>query len=188
MPEQNTKEERQAMPVFGMPRLPALLDSAPSQDWQFGPWCQYILLSYMRDLLAQRELVWRNEQREGVHQIRVASRRLRTALQTFGSMWDPVLIRRHSRYLAKFADAFGVARDLDVMIDYLEGQLHGAHRERRSALDWMLARKRQLRYAQQPRLEEVLLRFENDNYAEEFVELFSNIPTALSQLETAHEG
>lgn len=176
------------MPVFGMPQLPALLQSAPSPDWQFGPWCQYILLSYMRDLLAQREVVWRNEQLEGVHQIRVAARRLRTALQTFGSLWDPELVRRHSRYLANFADTFGVARDLDVMIVYLEGQLHGAHRERRSALDWMLSRKRHLRSEQQPRLEEALLCFENDKYAEEFVELFSNSPMSLESLEIVHEG
>lgn len=164
------------MPEFSMPEFPPGIDVDPDPGWPLGRWCQHILLGYMRELLAQREVVWLNEQVEGVHQIRVAARRLRTALQTFGSLWDPALVKRHRRYLADFADAFGVARDLDVMIIYLEQQLHGAHRDRRAALQWMLERKRALRKEQQPRLEEVLRSFEEQGYAQEFTSTFSTCP------------
>ena len=187
MPDQKTEQELQETPAFEMPRFPAVMDAEPSPDWALGPWCQYILLRYMQELLAQRDVVWRNEQLEGVHQIRVAARRLRTALQTFSVLWDKAAIRRHTRYLADFADTFGVARDLDVMIIYLEAQLHGAHRERRSALEWMLERKRQLRADQQPRLEEALLNFERTGYALEFVDYFKSKPTLLPG-ELPHEG
>ncbi|MCB1185726.1 CHAD domain-containing protein [bacterium] len=164
------------IPDFSVPVFPAVLDSPPDPDGQLGPWCQYILLRYMQDLLAQRDVVWRNEQKEGVHQIRVAARRLRTALQTFSALWEPSVVKRHTSYLADFADTFGIARDLDVMIIYLEGQLHGAHRERRAALMWMLERKRRLRLEQQPELEEVLRQFETDRYAHDFVDYFSSKP------------
>ncbi len=180
MPDQMPEQQVGEMPVFSSPRFPANLDTEPSADWQFSHWCQFILLRYMRELLEQREVVWRNEQVEGVHQIRVAARRLRTALQTFSALWDSSAVRQHAKYLARFADTFGVARDLDVMILYLEAQLHGAHRERRAALEWMLERKRRLRAAQQPMLEEALLKLEEDGYPAAFVEFFSSNPCDLA--------
>ncbi|MEZ5338431.1 MAG: CHAD domain-containing protein [bacterium] len=175
MPD-NTTSSAAEMPQFSMPDFPPLVSAQPDPAWPLGQWCQFILLRYMQDLLAQREVVWRNEQVEGVHQIRVSARRLRTALQTFHALWEPAQVRKHSRYLAEFADTFGVARDLDVMIIYLDSQLHGAHRERRAALNWMLESKRRLRLAQQPELEEALRRLEADEYPRRFVELFSSKP------------
>ena len=59
------------------------------------------------------------EDPEGVHQARVATRRLRSDLRTFGPVLDPAWARRLRDELARYAGALGTARDADVLLDVL---------------------------------------------------------------------
>lgn len=52
---------------------------------------------------------------ERVHQARVAVRRLRSTMRTFGGLIDPEWSRAVSSELAWYGDVLGAARDLDVM-------------------------------------------------------------------------
>jgi CHAD domain-containing protein len=56
---------------------------------------------------------------EGVHQARVATRRLRSDLRTFGPVLDPAWAGRLREELARYAEALGAARDADVLLDVL---------------------------------------------------------------------
>jgi CHAD domain-containing protein len=53
---------------------------------------------------------------EGVHDMRVATRRLRSALQDFAPLMNKETLRPVKKDLKKIADALGAARDLDVAI------------------------------------------------------------------------
>lgn len=89
---------------------------------------------------------------EGVHQMRVAARRMRSDLQTFGPLVDPQWAEELTIDLEWLADALGRVRDLDVLDDRLRrsaGDLQGAlgllftslqeaHREARGAALQML--------------------------------------------------
>jgi CHAD domain-containing protein len=59
------------------------------------------------------------EDPEGVHQARVATRRLRSDLRTFGPVLDPRWAGRLRDELARYAEALGTARDADVLLDVL---------------------------------------------------------------------
>jgi CHAD domain-containing protein len=109
----------------------------------------------------------------------VAARRCRTALQTFGNLWGAERVKRYRKYLASFADAFGVSRDLDVMVIYLREQLAAAQGERAAAYCWLLERNIERRLQEQPRLEKSLLRLEKHGFASEFVDYFSRQPVDL---------
>lgn len=173
---------------FSVIDFPPLLDTPRDPAWPFGVYAQHTVLFHFRELLAQRAVVWDNEEVEGVHQIRVAARRCRTALRTFGSIWEAAEVKRFEKYLSSLADAFGVARDLDVMLVYLRGQLETAQGDEAAAYRWLLARNEQLRYEEQPELERVLLQMEQDGFAQALVAYFATTPVDLWTVEVAADG
>lgn len=59
------------------------------------------------------------EDPEGVHQARVATRRLRSDLRTFGPALDPAWAGRLREELARYADVLGTARDADVLLEVM---------------------------------------------------------------------
>lgn len=63
------------------------------------------------------------EDPEGVHQARVACRRLRSTLRTFSSMLEPEWTRRLRDELRWLADRLGEVRDADVMLARLSRRL-----------------------------------------------------------------
>jgi CHAD domain-containing protein len=81
-----------------------------------------VVLSYLRDQVAAIErydpLVRRDEP-DAVHQMRVATRRARSALQAFGSIIDREATRPLRGELKWLALALGQARDTEVILDRL---------------------------------------------------------------------
>ena len=57
---------------------------------------------------------------EGVHAMRVATRRLRSAMQDFAPLMKKRLPKKLKKDLKRIADALGAVRDQDVAIAYLE--------------------------------------------------------------------
>jgi CHAD domain-containing protein len=62
---------------------------------------------------------------EGVHQARVATRRLRSHLRTFRTLLDPDRTRVLREELGWLADELGAVRDADVLLDRLRTRLAG---------------------------------------------------------------
>jgi CHAD domain-containing protein len=56
---------------------------------------------------------------EALHDMRVASRRLRAAMSVFGSAFAPKQFRPLERDAARVTDSLGGVRDADVQIEYL---------------------------------------------------------------------
>ncbi|MBN2082175.1 CHAD domain-containing protein [bacterium] len=173
----------QPEPKFSEPGFPPVINLEADPKWDLGLFAQHTILRMFRAVLAQRQVVWDNVDVEGVHQIRVAARRCRTALQTLDSLWDEVKVEYFRDYLAGFADTFGVSRDLDVMVLYLQEQLAAASGERATALTWLLKRNQAKRAEEQPRLQQVLLRLEADHFPIDFVAYFARAPIDLWRLE-----
>lgn len=61
---------------------------------------------------------------EGVHQARVATRRLRSDLRTFGPLLDDDWRKRTRAELARLTDALGAVRDTDVLAIHLDAAIH----------------------------------------------------------------
>jgi CHAD domain-containing protein len=174
-------------PSFAAVEFPPLLSAEPDPAWELGVYAQFVVLKHFRDLLTQRQVVWDNQDVEGVHHIRVAARRCRTALQTFGALWDAAEVQRFQKYLSRFADTFGISRDLDVMLIFLRGQLATAHGERRAAYSWLFKRNAEKRKAEQSKLESVLLKLESDGFPKVLAAYFSRTPVDLWPMEL-HRG
>jgi CHAD domain-containing protein len=166
--------------------FPPLLDEPLNPEWDLGVAAQHTVLFHFREVLVQRQVVWDNVELEGVHQIRVAARRTRTALQTLRALWSGPEVRRFERYLERFATAFGLARDLDVMILYFEELVATATDERAVAYRWLLERNRLRRVEEQPKLERILRKMEQSAFPAAFVTYFSHMPLDLWALGVQH--
>lgn len=87
-----------------------------------------VVLSYLRDevaTIARYDPQVRADEPDAVHQMRVATRRTRSALQAFGRIIDREATRPLGDELKWLAAALGQARDTEVMRDLLEAGLAG---------------------------------------------------------------
>ena len=93
------------------------------------------LAEQMHALVAYEPFAYEGLLPEGVHQMRVATRRLRAALRAF----DDVLPHDRARSLSAEAgwlcDVLGAVRDLDVHLEHLHGYRESLPADRRHSLD-----------------------------------------------------
>lgn len=76
---------------------------------------------------------------EGVHDMRVATRRLRAALEVFEPCFPRKRQRKALKKVKALADALGERRDVDVKIALLEGLAEEATEADRGALEGLIA-------------------------------------------------
>jgi CHAD domain-containing protein len=114
-----TKRELELAPPgrFSSPRL-ALLPVPPSDPTMADALRAAIASALER--LVEHDPLARLGEPEGVHQVRVALRRLRSDLRTLGDAVDPEWGERIQPRLRAIARALGEARDLDVLTDRLK--------------------------------------------------------------------
>lgn len=83
---------------------------------------------------------------EAVHRMRVTSRRLRTALRLFEECWPPRQGKTWQREIRRVTRSLGKARDADVQILFVEGELRRCREPGfRRGLNRLLLRLRQRR-------------------------------------------
>jgi CHAD domain-containing protein len=80
---------------------------------------------------------------ERVHDMRVATRRLRAALEIFASCFPRKRHRKALKKVKALADALGKRRDADVEIELLVGLAGEAEEADREALDALVAERRE---------------------------------------------
>lgn len=116
--------------------------------------CQY-LRKQLDALIEQVYGVRENEDIEPVHQARVASRRIRAGLKMFGDCFDAKKSGQWRKRIRKLTKGLGLARDLDVQIEFLDRFLAGLDekdRRHRPGIERLLLRLRQQRQAVQPKV------------------------------------
>jgi CHAD domain-containing protein len=97
------------------------------------------LQGFFDKLVACEEIVLAGEDAKSVHQMRVATRRLRTSLQVLEGVYDHKLIRRFRRGLRRIAQALGAMRDSDVFLDRVIAHRDSLPKRRRAALAPLIA-------------------------------------------------
>lgn len=93
-------------------------------------WGRETLQRHLAEVLALRDDVLDSADIEGVHQMRVAIRRLRSALRNFSSLMKSNPFKESKKDLKRLANTLGTARDQDVTIAALEKLHNKAKNER----------------------------------------------------------
>jgi CHAD domain-containing protein len=94
----------------------ALIAEDLSGDESASEGSRRILRRFFERMLAREDDVLKGEDAEDVHQMRVATRRLRASLQVVENIFDPACIRRFRRGLRTIAMSLGAVRDADVFL------------------------------------------------------------------------
>ncbi len=115
-----------------------------------------LLLARTRSMLEWREEVLKHEDIEAVHKMRVASRRLRAALDAYESLCEPKQFKKVYRRVKELADVLGKARDTDVMIENLQRQMEHIPSEEHAGMQWFIDRLSAYRQQHQRTLETYL--------------------------------
>jgi CHAD domain-containing protein len=97
------------------------------------------LRRFFDKLLAREDAVIKGEDIEDVHQMRVATRRLRASLQVIAEAYDPELIRRYRRGLRQLANSLGAVRDGDVFLEHVTNHHAALPEADRARLDRLIA-------------------------------------------------
>ena len=100
---------------------------------------------------------------EGVHDMRVATRRLRAALEIFAVCFPKKAHRRVLKEVKLLADVLGERRDPDVAIDSLEKTAAALPEEDRSGIGTLVDDLRERQQAANQALAEELDRIERDD-------------------------
>ncbi|MBX5456474.1 MAG: CHAD domain-containing protein [Thermogemmatispora sp.] len=140
-------------------------DRTLSQQWQtakgagldnFLAYGRRLLTERLEKMLSWRRLLLKEADEEAIHKMRVASRRLRAALDAYRGYLEPAAFKKLYRRLKKTAALLGTVRDSDVLLLNLQTLLTAAEAEDRPALLWLLAVLEEQRGQQVSALEEHL--------------------------------
>jgi CHAD domain-containing protein len=145
--------------------------------------CKILRFNFDR-LLKWEAAVRSDSDTEALHDMRVATRRMRAAWRVFDDSFRPGRTRKIRRRLEKVANRLGAVRDLDVLIEGLETYRSGLNAADRPGLDPMLSLWRRQRKAARTLLLEELDSSGYANFAKEMEEFLNGGAVAAAQAET----
>jgi CHAD domain-containing protein len=108
-------------------------------DAAFADAAREIVAVRSADLWANEERVLDTDDIERVHDMRVATRRLRAVLEIFSEAFDPDQLEDVLRDVKRLADALGERRDPDVHIDAMTRFAEGVRPEERPGVEALIA-------------------------------------------------
>jgi CHAD domain-containing protein len=128
------------------------------------------------ELLEFREGTLDGSDIEQLHSMRVASRRLRAALEVYEGCFPKKRHKRLLRLVKETADALSEARDLDVQIDYLSSYRDQVPAADRAGVDSLIALLRARRSEADAHLAPALERLDDDDFDGQVARLLTANP------------
>ena len=111
---------------------------------------------------------------EALHDMRVASRRLRAALSVFAAAFPPKPFRATDKEVARVTDALGAVRDADVQIEFMQSVLDNAPESERVGLRAFLEHLNKGRDRDRVLLVKELNRLEKSAFRKDFGKLLGD--------------
>lgn len=150
----------------------------------------------MLELIGDRwEDVWRyipvaaaGEDPEGVHDVRVASRRLRAAMDVTVDAFDTEWYRNLHRLAKEITSELGEVRDRDVLIEALAADRAAAPPEEWPGIDLVIDRVERERVAARAEMEKFLQKLQTKNVQAETERRFKSAATKRKKSEEAEAG
>ena len=115
-------------------------DVQEKQQQPFAEFGRDILPKYAKKFLKWPGEIRKQEDIEAVHKMRVASRRLRGALDACESCANPKTFKKVNRGVKKLGDRLGTVRDTDVMIAGLRTYQQNVPGEEQAGVQWLIDR------------------------------------------------
>jgi CHAD domain-containing protein len=115
----------------------ALSDNDPAASFRMA--ARHALAEQAEVLFANLDGTRKGDDPEALHDMRVASRRLRAAISVFAPAFPAQKIGPIEREVCKVTDALGAVRDADVQIGFMEDLLENAAESEQPGLESFIA-------------------------------------------------
>jgi CHAD domain-containing protein len=135
-------------------------------DARFRQAAGRVILTRWREMMSYRDGALLGEDIEELHSMRVSSRRLRAAMDAFEGAFPRKSFRPLLRQVKEITDVLGDARDLDVAIERLSGSLADTPADERPGIEGLVARYREERAAESPKIAALFSRIEHQDFEE----------------------
>ncbi len=110
---------------------------------------------------------------EYVHDMRVASRRLRAAMRNFADCFAPKKkFRRHLKRVDRITSTLGGVRDLDVLIDRFQKDVMTASEDAQIGVQNLIRHLQKEREAQRVPMLRLFEKFDKNNFEQKFLKFF----------------
>jgi CHAD domain-containing protein len=139
-----------------------------SPDETFRQAAEKIILTKSAELWHYAPGTVAGEDIEELHSMRVASRRLRAAVDVCAPCYPPRRYARYRRQIAGLTEALGAVRDADVMLDFLRRERAQATAEELPGLDDLIAEVSARREALRPAMLAYLAELEAAGFRQRF--------------------
>jgi len=136
---------------------------------QFRDAAGRVILTRWREMMSYRDGTLAGEDIEELHAMRVSSRRLRAAMDAFEGAFPPKSFRPLLKQVKEITDVLGDARDLDVAVERLMDVLPSLRADERPGIEGLIARYRDERSAEDPKISALMERIERDEFEEGLV-------------------
>lgn len=160
LPEQPAPAHEEAKAAATLPAQPPAVEVAPLRaDEPMSEAGRKILYTHFLRMLANEAGTRLGEDIEALHDMRVATRRMRAAYRIFAAYFDPKAIKPFNKNLRRTGETLGAVRDLDVLLERAEAYRDTLPAEQADALsplldDWRdqreVARRAMLDYLDGP--------------------------------------
>ena len=128
-----------------------------------------VIWTRFEEMMSFRDSALEGRDIDGVHDMRVAARRLRAAMELFSDAFPRRRFKRMLRSVKGLADALGGVRDLDVMIKRLEEDLPSRPPAQALVLEEMLDDFKRQRKGARAELKAVITRLESESFSHSFL-------------------
>lgn len=128
-----------------------------------------VIWTRFEEMMSFRDAALEGTDIEGVHDMRVASRRLRAALELFRDVFPRTRIKEMVDEVKCLADALGAVRDTDVLVDRLQNDTMGRPSSQRLALADIVNIERARREEARDHLRQVMGRLEREDFSRRFL-------------------
>ena len=134
------------------------------QGQTFAEFGKEILADYAKKFLKWPDEILKHEDTEPVHKMRVASRRLRAALDAFESCCKRKRFKKINSQVKKLADLLGAVRDSDVMLQGLHARLEQVLDDEQDGIQWLIDRLNTYHKERQQALDDALHALDADAF------------------------
>ena len=143
-----------------------IVDLDPNENLKSG--LHKIALTRFQETFFYEQGTIKGEDTEALHDMRVASRRLRAILRIFRECFPKKKFKSQDEKLKSLIQSLGAVRECDVFIDLLSRKRTAVPQQEGKVFDLLLAREQTMRVVFRKRLVSELRRLQRTKYPESF--------------------
>ncbi len=132
------------------------------------------LRQQLLEMMSHLDGTRRGDDIEALHDMRVASRRLRAALSVFAAAFPPKPFALIEKEVSKTTDALGAVRDSDVQIEFMQASVEAAPESEKVGLTAFMSHLQSERDKQRVLLVKELNRLEKSAFVKDFGKLLGD--------------